>query len=595
MAAVSRGQERSKVNFCLARSWLTQCDKQHNCSPRARLQTNEDSRWDVLLPRRLKTTNQRDIWDEAGGRTTPHFIPPRLIHVSGSSQKPHLQLVETTQLLPNLRYCALSYCWGKYKQESTTNDNLSARYKEIIYSNMPQTIQDAIQVTLGIGLHHLWVDSVCIVQSHAQQPNGDWNKHVSIMGLIYKHAYCTLVAADAPHADAGFLQDENPWFSPFGIRAIRIPLSAARASWPYATYVIDDLAYDARQFTFETQSPLENRAWALQEHLLSSRRLIFKRSGLQFECNAARVSENLPEFQPIFARFLHTSHLQVAYNGAITCDSTSWYRLVEDFCRRLLSFPSDKLAAFEGIAREIWRQTDRQETFAAGLRCSRLAEDLCWVVVSRQATRNMDFPTWSWASIANGGIQFIRDAHLQGQASRLGQVTTWSLNIIESTFTQPGQPEFSAPYKSLMKLKGLCGHISATQLSDHVVKWGHKGSLRVTFKSVAALDLDLPGAPGVIFWKDPGVQIARTDKPYRWLSVAFDDVRADIYANNPALATEDSTKYHRSQYWALVLELVDEARQTWRRIGLLATETLSTLVGEGSTFHYPQYGEFALV
>ena len=58
---------------------------------------------------------------------------------------------------------------------------------------MPKTFREAVEITRGIGLQYLWIDSLCILQDSAD----DWNAESTKMGRIYRGASITIFAAAA--------------------------------------------------------------------------------------------------------------------------------------------------------------------------------------------------------------------------------------------------------------------------------------------------------------------------------------------------------------------------------------------------------------
>ncbi|EXJ68055.1 uncharacterized protein A1O5_08670, partial [Cladophialophora psammophila CBS 110553] len=54
-------------------------------------------------------------------------------------------------------YVALSYIWGNVHQEPAKLGQLP--------QNLPQTIEDSIEVVKSLGQRYLWVDSLCIDQA----------------------------------------------------------------------------------------------------------------------------------------------------------------------------------------------------------------------------------------------------------------------------------------------------------------------------------------------------------------------------------------------------------------------------------------------
>jgi hypothetical protein len=69
------------------------------------------------------------------------------------------------------KYLTLSYVWGMAAQFILTKDVVENSRKdskegffESLGNKVPRSIRDAMQVCRKIGVRHLWVDSLCIVQ-----------------------------------------------------------------------------------------------------------------------------------------------------------------------------------------------------------------------------------------------------------------------------------------------------------------------------------------------------------------------------------------------------------------------------------------------
>jgi hypothetical protein len=71
---------------------------------------------------------------------------------------------------------------------------------------MPHTLQDAIRVTQGLGLLHLWIDALCIIQDSAE----DKAVEVSRMSMIYSGAAITIAGSRGRSVEEGFPQDRLP-------------------------------------------------------------------------------------------------------------------------------------------------------------------------------------------------------------------------------------------------------------------------------------------------------------------------------------------------------------------------------------------------
>ena len=101
------------------------------------------------------------------GLVTPQFIPKRLLHVSGDCVPLQVRLYETTSDETSLkrvdiRYTALSHCWGSTPVIKTTTDTISGFKTEgINWLQLPKTFQEAILLTRELGIDHIWIDSLC--------------------------------------------------------------------------------------------------------------------------------------------------------------------------------------------------------------------------------------------------------------------------------------------------------------------------------------------------------------------------------------------------------------------------------------------------
>ena len=69
-------------------------------------------------------------------------------------------------------YASLSYCWGTAQPTTLTLSTLDSFRSGIKTSDLPQTFQDAIWLAHQLGIPHLWIDSLCIVQDD----HSDWSR-----------------------------------------------------------------------------------------------------------------------------------------------------------------------------------------------------------------------------------------------------------------------------------------------------------------------------------------------------------------------------------------------------------------------------------
>jgi hypothetical protein len=102
-------------------------------------------------------------------------------------------------------YVTLSYCWGGDESMKLLKSNVDDWRREIPFTELPRTIQDAIVTTRRLGQRYLWVDRLCIIQNDAE----DLTKQLSVMAEIFKKACFTIVAASVASSADGFLQSRG--------------------------------------------------------------------------------------------------------------------------------------------------------------------------------------------------------------------------------------------------------------------------------------------------------------------------------------------------------------------------------------------------
>lgn len=290
------------------------------------------------------------------------------------------------------RYVALSYVWGAARALRNTNDirkdleikgSLLKRAEEL-----PNTIKDAISLTRQLGEQYLWVDSLCVIQDDPD----DQAQQIAAMDLIYSCAVLTIAAASGDTADAHLAgMTSNPREFGQHIEKIQgINLANRPVSFGQA---IDESVWNSR-------------AWTLQERLLSPRVLYVSKQRCFFSCQHRRdafiESDDVVESgldRKFMPNVFKSDAPMMLSSGSVNISSYS--RVVEKYTSRKLSFASDMLNAFEGIATG-FRPLFRSD-FVFGLPRSELDSQLLWQP-SGPSTRRRDpvsdqplFPSWSWA------------------------------------------------------------------------------------------------------------------------------------------------------------------------------------------------------
>jgi hypothetical protein len=185
--------------------------------------------------------------------------------------------------------------------------------------------------------------------------------------------------------------------------------------------------------TVMNTSVLSDRGWILQERLLSRRILHWSVYEVSWECNEIMASERMPaghrevgedwgwaardlvtapwiKFRKILYRDLN--ELRGPDRWPVR-DAGGWHDLVQEFTRRTLTVPSDRLPSISGLSNAYRKAVFRPATsYIFGMWRETLLYDLCWFRVGSAASKettvcSLSFPSFSWASI-NSPIAFLR-------------------------------------------------------------------------------------------------------------------------------------------------------------------------------------------
>lgn len=355
--------------------------------------------------------------DTHGGPCSPSKLP-----TSGHHRPRELLLIDTAQarlvrVRSNIRYCTLSYVWGKVPVLKTTGANLSRLQQTGAFNDsdvtLPKVVEDSIAIVLAIGERYLWVDSLCTVQDDPIE------KHRNIMNMdsIYRGSVLTIIALSGEDANTPL-----PGIRPH-----------SRSSQP------------ARGFeTVMTASKYETRGWTFQERLLSRRCAYFSSTQIYLECSKgirtetggpvvferSTVSVNQPDA-------MRSNPLNEISNAAKWLPDLYLFKkycsLVEVYMSRELSYPEDILKAFSGILSDFERRS--RIPFVCGLPEIPFERALLWAPLERLERRqaqqgNPIFPTWSWVGWV-GKVKWL-DVAISYKA--IGQVSTGLIPLVPHGF-----------------------------------------------------------------------------------------------------------------------------------------------------------------
>ncbi|RMJ15017.1 hypothetical protein CDV36_005305 [Fusarium kuroshium] len=381
------GDTASSLSLQRVRGWLKGCEDGHGKCGIGR---------DVILPTRLVDVAKIFRGSESG-----------------------VKLIDSTGQRGT--YMCLSHCWGKAPIEiMTKKSSLQERLDFIPSQELPPSFHQAIQLVRKLGIPYLWIDSLCIIQNDDE----DWKREAAQMVNIYRNAYATLAVTWSPDSRGGCFSKVIPTQC-FNLRST----SGHEFMIGVGIGVKSDISEFAR---VKQYFPLYNRAWCLQERLLSRRVIHCHHGEMAFDCGDINTCEcggrqhwawdNVVglggTYTPLRSRsrylgFLweptgHSSALKSAKGKRVDAYER-WHRVVSEYTCLNLTKQTDMLPALSGLTAETAELTG--DLFLAGLWESYLKNDLLWYVHTvaewRQnrkeiLARKRTAPSWSWASLGSG-------------------------------------------------------------------------------------------------------------------------------------------------------------------------------------------------
>ncbi|POS69831.1 hypothetical protein DHEL01_v211776 [Diaporthe helianthi] len=262
---------------------------------------------------------------------------------------------------------------------------------------LPQVFQDAMYVSIEIGINYIWIDSLCIIQDS----NEDWTYEAKRMGDVYQYAACNIAAAGCKDSSSLGLFGERqalPQLHPpaFADCILQTKTGAKRF---HGLYVRGDF----HAFRNDVVGNILNtRAWVAQERALSPGILHFTPEMIWWECSGLIANEALIMGHPVDV----DTKLQTCTIRQLAKESDPrevyrvWRNFISQYAGKELSHEKDRFPAAAGIARVLREFID--DNFIAGFWEGDLIRCL---LMGPTGGRIEDIPStprapsWSWASL----------------------------------------------------------------------------------------------------------------------------------------------------------------------------------------------------
>lgn len=302
----------------------------------------------------------------------------------------------------NTAYVALSYTWGDARvQRSVEYSSMPLVLGQPFYfprslpRKAPATVEDAITAVKDLGERYLWTDLYCINQSDPTE----CREQIRGMDGVYESALLTICAISSSSSTAGIEGISKPWQP---VHQITTRIQSGYLQITGNLYFSNDLK----------DSIWRTRAWTFQECKLANRKLCFGAHGLFMWCSEELFHHAIADPNPdhhtamkpdnprnpqMYAAFepLGLASMTGADVSETFVDFGLYVKLINEFCRRHLTFEGDAHNAIAGLLHRL--ATIYNAQFVFGLPMNQLTRALLWSCgPCMERPRRPDFPSWTW-------------------------------------------------------------------------------------------------------------------------------------------------------------------------------------------------------
>ncbi|KAE9375783.1 hypothetical protein N431DRAFT_531872 [Stipitochalara longipes BDJ] len=272
-------------------------------------------------------------------------------------------------------------------------ENLNSRRECIAISSLSESFQDAVLITRTLGYRFLWIDCLCIIQDSIE----DWQAESVKMAEIYSNTTFMISADAAADSHKGIFNSANNIFDDCCVRGLEVTHKSVMLPVHSPSHGLNSLMF---AYIWDGHCPpdnssfLQTRAWAFQEAALSRRRLRYTQHGIHWNCGTTGdIGHWCNEVEPDKIHDLDSNKPYTFSIYHIPHNAIWWYRQVDSYTSRWLTFPGDRFPSMSGLAKAFAGRTGWH--YKAGIWLEDLYRGLLWTNYGVAIDLNHS-PSWSW-------------------------------------------------------------------------------------------------------------------------------------------------------------------------------------------------------
>lgn len=398
-------------------------------------------------------------------------MPARLIHLDHpSGEEAKFRIVSGTEVDPGTSYMAVSHCCDDVNEFQLTKSRLGQLSTSQPVSILPLTFRDALVIAARLGITHVWIDKLCILQDDPDEQTIE----ASNRSDIFRNAFLAVGASGTTSATSGLFVERDPALVAPTVFDFQID-----AKGTTAPYISTCEHPDGWGKAFHAD-PLSNSAKTVGDRLFAPRMIHFGSKMVFWECYHARCAEihphgvHEPALGSIYQVFglnkkeettqpeehwtnkpwksLMDAPVRQTEYGPVHQVFFDWVSLLEMYSGGQMR-PEERLHGLDGIARHMkamLKERGCTETeYVAGMWKAMLPASLMWNfrgAGTRPPGRQV--PSWSWASV-DGKLNIPLNEPYNGDLDKL----LCELIAVKAASSDDNQDNVKASRDSLV-LKG---------------------------------------------------------------------------------------------------------------------------------------------